>query len=263
MIPCMIRETMFVGIYRIGALVIIGAILLSSGCNSPSGPSESDDPSALRMISNNPHFEYYYDGLDQSRIQFVIDALERNYDRIISALTAINMPVVRAKIWIDENGFYNAMHEDLGRIFAGAKGYVMGPDELRLLLTHRGDINAVHEFVHCVSLQINETIANNPRWLWETVALYLSNDFIPPSSLYYMVAGNYPTIRELDSGYNVNQSVYQVGYVLGQYIVEKWGMNALRNLVLQNGDIEAVLEVSERDLEDGWHEWLELTYLHD
>lgn len=171
------------------------------------------------------------------------------------------MPVVRVKIWSDEAAFYAAMDEDLGGIFPGAKGYVMGADELRLLLTHKGSVTAVHEFVHCVSLHLNDTIGNNPRWLWETVALYISGEFIHPNSLIYMVEGNYPTIDILNSSYFSNQDIYEVGYVLGEYIVENWGIAALRNLILQNGDIDAVLGISVQVLETGWYDWLENKYL--
>jgi hypothetical protein len=138
----------------------------------------------------------------------------------------------------------------------------MGADELRLLLTNRGPVGAVHEFAHCVSMYLNDTIANNPRWLWETVAVYMSQDFVHPNSLSYMVEGNYPTIDQLNSSYYSNQDIYRVGYVLGEYIVENWGMAALRNLILQNGDIEAVLGISVQEFEDGWYDWLENTYLY-
>ena len=36
----------------------------------------------------------------------------------------------------------------------------------------------VHEFAHCVSLQVNPRIANNPRWLWESVAIYESRQSV-------------------------------------------------------------------------------------
>ena len=242
-------------------LVIMGVLFSFAGCKSNSGPTEQDSPSELRLIASTLHFEYYFDGPEQSQIQSVINALERNYDRIVTDLEAIGMPVVRAKIWSDESAFYAAMDDDLGRIFSGAKGYVMGADELRLLLTNRAPVNAVHEFVHCVSLHLNDTIANNPRWLWETVAQYMCQDFVHPNSLRYMVEGNYPTIDALNSSYSSNQDIYEVGYVLGEYIVENWGIASLRNLILQNGDIEAVLGISVHDLEVGWYEWLEIKYL--
>jgi hypothetical protein len=241
---------------------MVGILFSFAGCKSNVGPTEQDNQTVLKLITSTAHFEYYFDGEEQFRIQSVINALERNYDRIVSDLEAIGMPVVRAKIWSDEAAFYAAMKEDLGRIFNGARGYAMGADELRLLLTTRGPVGAVHEFAHCVSLHLNDTIANNPRWLWETVAVYMSQDFVHPNSLSYMVEGNYPTIALLNSSYYSNQDIYDVGYVLGEYIVENWGMAALRNLILQNGDIEAVLGISVQEFEDGWYDWLENKYLY-
>ena len=35
---------------------------------------------------------------------------------------------------------------------------------------------AVHEFAHGVSLHVNPRFGNNPRWLWEAVAIYEQAD---------------------------------------------------------------------------------------
>ena len=43
--------------------------------------------------------------------------------------------------------------------------------------------NTKHEFAHCVSLKINPAIGNNPRWLWQAVALYEANLPWDPSML--------------------------------------------------------------------------------
>jgi hypothetical protein len=53
-----------------------------------------------------------------------------------------------------------------------ANGYITGRDELRVVAVPQLDVNVVHEFCHAVSLSVSSTFANNPRWLWETVALY-------------------------------------------------------------------------------------------
>ena len=46
----------------------------------------------------------------------------------------------------------------------------------------------VHEFAHCASMRVNPAIANNPRWLWETVALYEAGQIVDPRTLPYMTA---------------------------------------------------------------------------
>jgi hypothetical protein len=134
----------------------------------------------MRLITSTSHFKYYYDGSDSGQIQAVIDALESNYDRIISDLGPVAMSPVSVKIWSEESDWYAVMQADLGRIFQGATGYAWDDKELRMLLTSRSRMVVVHEFVHCVSLALNASIANNPRWLWETVAVYESLDFFLP-----------------------------------------------------------------------------------
>jgi hypothetical protein len=52
-----------------------------------------------------------------------------------------------------------------------------------------------------------------------------------------------------------------VGYVLAEYIIEGWGMDALRELITTNGDVSAVLGMSVDELQQGWHRWIEARYL--
>jgi hypothetical protein len=112
-------------------------------------------------------------------------------------------------------------------------------------------------------MQINSTIPNNPRWLWEAVALYENDEFVNPRSLPYMVSGNYPTLDELNSDYNSgNQQIYSVGYVLLEYIVETWGMDEVIELIKSNGHISLVLGRTESEFEYGWYQYVEQTYFN-
>ena len=55
----------------------------------------------------------------------------------------------------------------------GATGYVTGREQARILFTSAAETEsvAVHEFAHIVSLFVVPNFANNPRWLWESVAI--------------------------------------------------------------------------------------------
>jgi hypothetical protein len=116
----------------------------------------------------------------------------------------------------------------------------------------------VHEFAHIVSMAVNASISNRPRWLWETVAQYESGSFIDPTRLEYMRAGRYPSIADLDAAWNTSSQVYEVGYVLGEFIVARWGQDGLVRLIRLNGDIPGALGVTTAELESGWH-----TFLHE
>jgi len=191
----------------------------------------------------------------------IADALESNYPRIAADLGGADLRVVTASVWTDAESFYRAMEATIGRRFEGANGYVSGPADLRVLDGPHVASSAVHEMVHCVTLRVNATIANNPRWLWETVATYENRDFVDPRDLSYMRSRSYPTIAQLNADYDNGRQVYEVGYVLGDFIVTRWGSDALVGLVQANGDIERVLGIGVGDFERRWYAFLEEKYL--
>jgi hypothetical protein len=65
-----------------------------------------------------------------------------------------------------------------------------------------------------------------------------------------------PTLKSLN---NSNQ-VYNVGYTIIEYVVEKWGRDKLPSLIKSYVDIEAVLKISESDFEKGWMEFVDEKY---
>jgi hypothetical protein len=150
------------------------------------------------------------------------------------------------------------MEELLGVRYAGADGYVYGAGEFHIRLVRDAAGNAVHEFSHVVSLNVNREFANNPRWLWEAVAIYEAQEFVDPKKVQYMVEGDYPTLSELNLGFGTGGNrIYSLGYILAEYVVEGWGMEALRGLIESNGNMISVLGVDIKEFENGWHEWLE------
>ena len=216
---------------------------------------------ATELDENN--FEYIlFDGLTLSDISEISEELETNQHQILNTLNVINMPIVTVKIWTNYDNFLHEMEADIGIRYTGATGYVFGKEELRIYYTNQAPITAIHEFVHLVSMQINETIPNNPRWLWEAVALYLTNDFIDPKSIPNMTSGEYPNLDELNTDYNSsNHSIYNVGYVLLEYIVQTWDMNTVIRLIETNGNIREVLEITVAEFELGWYSFIESEYL--
>jgi hypothetical protein len=219
-------------------------------------------PRSSTLREESEHFQFFFDGLSDAPIRPIAGALEENHDRVISDLGVASMPVVRVKVWRSTEGFYDEMVRLLGVRYSGADGYVYGGEELHVRLVNDAPIKAVHEFAHVVSLNLNPTFSNNPRWLWEAVALYEAGQFVPPSRLNYMARGDYPSIQELNSDFGTGgNKIYSVGYVLAEYIIEGWGMDALRELITTNGDVSAVLGMSVDELQQGWHRWIEARYL--
>jgi hypothetical protein len=140
-------------------------------------------------------------------------------------------------------------------------GYVTGPDQLRVLAVPAVARNATHELTHCVSLYLNPTIANNPRWLWESVALYENGELVDPRTLDYLVAGRPPTLAELDADVTSSRRVYEVGYTIGEFVVARGGQQALVGLIRANGDTGAVLGLSATAFVDDWLAFVRQRYL--
>lgn len=219
-------------------------------------------PRSSTLREESEHFQFFFDGLSDAPLRPIAEALEDNYDRIVSDLGGVSMPVVSVKVWRSREGFYDEMERLIGVRYPGADGYVYGGEELHVRLVDDAPIKAVHELAHAVSLSLNPTFANDPRWLWEAVAIYEAGQFVHPSRLSYMARGDYPSIQELNSGFGTGgNKIYSVGYVLAEYIVEGWGMDALRELIRANGDVSAVLDMSVEEFQQGWHGWVEARYL--
>ena len=235
-------------IKEIGVLLVFFVLLSSSAC------AQSSEPSRFNLV--------LHDSLEYNDVAHIMEALDANYDQIKLHFGITELPEITIQIWADEEHYQDAMEATLGMRFPGSRGYVTGDRELRLLYHRRlsAQKEAVHEFVHVVSLNVNPNFGNNPRWLWEAVAQYEAEEFRDPRDVDYMKEGNYPTLAQLNEGFNTGRSIYDVGYLLVAYIIDEWGSDALLELIKSNGDLEAVLSVDEQTFEKGWYQFVEARY---
>jgi len=210
------------------------------------------------------HFQILGDRAGAALLAGIGETLEAQYPRITSDLRVSGLPVTSVWVWQNSTSFHAHMQSTAGTVWQGATGWVPGPHTVSILASvgaeARAPGTAVHEFAHVVSIAVNSSIGNNPRWLWETVALYENGEFVDPTTLDYMRAGNYPSPADLDAAYNTSGRVYQVGYVLGEYIVQRWGLDGLVRLIQRNGDLGTAFGVTTAEFESGWHVFLHEKY---
>lgn len=210
-----------------------------------------------------PRFNYVlHDTLEQADVAHLVHALEENYKRVKDHFRVASLPTITVQIWAEEETYQQAMEERLGMRFPGSRGYVTGDSELRLLYHRRlsAQKEAVHEFAHVVSLNLNSNFGNNPRWLWEAVAMYAAEEFRKPNEVPELQNDSFPTLEELNTDFNSGRSIYDVGYVLVEYIVSNWGHDQLISLIQSNGAIEQTLGVSEAEFEAGWQRFVKNKY---
>jgi len=238
--------------------------VLSVGCkNIQTGPpihEKHNDASALP--GDTPAFAFVlYDGLTKEATEPIRLKLQGNARRILSDFQIVQPDTYRVYLWGTNDSYLAAQQQRIGTRYPGSTGYVMGSSSMGLLNVSNAANNAVHEYAHSMSLRINGSFGNNPRWYWEAVALYESGGFVDPKNISYLVNGTYPTLNELNSDFNAgNQKIYQVGYLLVEFIKAQWGINAVIGLIKQNGNIQAVLGKTNAEFETQWKQFVEIKY---
>jgi hypothetical protein len=244
---------------RVALIAIAAASAIGCGdrgtASSPTATAE-----ALELRVQTAHFRVLAGTAPESALRAAADRLEAEYPRILQDLGLSSTPVMTVRIWQDEASYFAELTRYFGVRYQAA-GYVTGPTELRLLNTPQLPVNAVHEFVHAASLSVNPRFGNNPRWFWETVALYENGEFVNPASVDYIVRGVFPTLQQLNADPNAGTGIYQLGYVFGDFIVLRWGRTAFLRLIETNADLPAVLGVSTAEFEAAWQSYLRQRYL--
>jgi hypothetical protein len=245
-------------------LLAVGAVLLGCGGGPPSLP---EPPSPLAFASHaSAHFTFRYTPLDAATVAATAAAVEAHHARILGDLGLDQAPLVTVTLYPDPESFRNAVVPLVGNVPSFASGLVTGPADIHVLspnLASRwaygdGLTAIVHEFAHCASMRVNPSIPNNPRWLWEAVALYEAGQILDPRGLPYMAAHRPPTLAELNR--IENTAIYEVGGLIGQFVAETWGRAALRDLVRTGGAVQSVLGVDEAAFASRWFEYARERY---
>ena len=243
------------------AVVFTLAVLsICCGGGTASSPTAIDLGERLTLRVQTAHFQIFGGTSPDTTLRGAANRLEAEYSRILGNLGVSSHPVVTVRIWQDAASYYNELTRYFGTRYQ-AGGYITGPTELRLLAGGNLDTDVVHEFVHAVSLDVNPRFGNNPRWLWEAVALYENGEFVHPRLIESVARGNFPTLQQLNADVNTDTQIYQLGYMLGEFIVSRWGRPALIRLIETNADLPGVLGVSTAEFEAAWQSYVRQRYL--
>jgi len=240
------------------AIAIVFASTACGGNSGPTTPTAAAENLELRLQTD--HFRVFDGTTSAASLRSAADRLEAEHERIKTELGLSTLPTITVRIWQDETTYFNELARYFGVRYQAA-GYITGPGELRLLANPSLDVNVVHEFVHAASLSINPQFGNNPRWFWETVALYENGELVDPRRVDFIVRGAFPTLQQMNVDPNGGTQIYQVGYVLGEFIVSTWGRPAFLRLIQTNADLQSVLGVSAAEFESAWQSYVRQRYL--
>ena len=70
-----------------------------------------------------------------------------------------------------------------------------------------------------------------------------------------------PTLDQLNADFAVTRQIYEVGYLIGEFVVARFGQAALTQLIRANGDTAAVLGLSAQAFQDAWYAYVRERYL--
>lgn len=226
------------------------------------------------------HFVILYQGIYQKEAQDIADNLEGHYGRIRTNLGDPDHNIIRVVVHPSQEDF----NKETGLLNSGANGTSRGPNEFHFIWTNWFNSifpndpikTAIHEFTHCVQLNIlikdaqsKWTIAENedfdkvfeenfineyPQWFWEALCDFEAG-MVNTISVKYGMKKNL-RLKEL----NNNNQIYNVGYTIIDYIVAKWGKDKLPTLITSYVDLEKVLGVSESEFEKGWAAFVKQKY---
>ncbi|HZM49386.1 MAG TPA: hypothetical protein VFE68_02805 [Vicinamibacteria bacterium] len=249
---------------RRGRLWLVAWTLAAAGgCGGEgtSGPSASSSTlESLVPRAHTVHFDVHAGLASEATVAEIAAALESRYGRVTADLETGEVPRITVEVWSDEASFFTEMERFLGRRFSGATGYVTGPSVLRVLAVPQVARNATHEMSHAISLHVNPTFGNRPRWLWESVALYENGELVDPRSISYLVQGRFPTLTELDADPNAGRQVYEVGYLIGEFVVARAGREGLLRLIRAHGDVGVLGFASPAAFESEWTAFVRARY---
>jgi hypothetical protein len=215
-------------------------------------------------IYKTKHFQIFYTKLDNKNIKEIADSVENNYTRIITNLKSTELQIISIHYYTDTANFRKAMN-------FGPKvpAWVIGithPDSAIYMLSPNAPSEdyqpmirgTIHEFAHCVSGHINPTIINKPRWLWEAVAIYESNQTSDPRLLTYLINQKPPTLIELND--LSKPYIYEVGYFIAEYLVEIKGNGVLNALIKNNGNIQQTFNMNDEEFTKQWFAFVKKKY---
>lgn len=216
--------------------------------------------SELSEVNETQRFRIHYNPVDTGVISDVVQTLDKHYDRILKDYRIKKMPKTEIFIYPSADDYHAAInYPNAPAWMIGSatidKFSIVSPRNAGPSFTYEEVLKGVvHEFMHCVHIHLvknnlGKARNNDGRWLWESLACYEGNQFVDPKSIGYVVNNNFPSLEALNGG-DQQEKIYQVGFVITEFIKSEWGMQGLIRLIKSNADIKETFRVTEEEFEN-------------
>jgi hypothetical protein len=240
-------------------------LMLAFWTNEPKNPRDKGGTwnTTIKTVAD-ARFEYkLYDGLGPENVKPIMEHLSQQVERIAADLDVdLDDNKITIHILDKKENYLYLQKVNFGITFPGSTSFIINPHELVILNVNNAKEEAEHELAHALSLNIREDFGNEPRWLWEAVSIYEAREFRDPKKVSYLAEGNFPTIDELNSELSgQTNKIYNVGYVLTDFIVSNYGKKELISLIKNRGKIEDTFGISNAQFEAQWKQYVTKKYL--
>lgn len=237
------------------------AVELIKVSDTPDALNKGD--SLLSRKKSTRHFIFLFSDVDTVTVDTLAATLESSYQKIVTDFNIKGLPVITVRIYPTAESFHNGIN------FPGAPPNILatafGKNDARMISPHavtakEGAMlthHIAHEFVHCVHLNIDYA-PNNPRWLWEGIAMYESGWFMNPAEIDVIKNNTFPSLMSLNNGLE-----YELGYVIMEAIHDLWGFNTILDLIKKRGDTNACLQISQEEFDRRVFNHIYQKYIHN
>lgn len=244
-------------------ILLIGALISCSNKDTTVTTVAPLEPIPYPYESD--HFTFFYTSYDSLYMHDIADSVENNYERILGDLLTDSVVKTTVHFYSTHEDLANAVSYIVPNLPAWAIGLATAKDTIHMMAPKHPEQNyefmlivLVHEFTHCVTLNMKPNFGNNPRWLWEAIDLYEAGQFVHPNQLPYMVNHNPPSLSQLNN-FN-NAQIYEVGFLLAEYIVLNWDRQHLKDMILSNGNTLQTLGLTYLEFQFNWFEFVKNRY---
>jgi hypothetical protein len=226
-------------ISRIRRLGVVLSIGLLATCSPVTGSDNDNNLEFLEKSTEN--FVFVYTRSDSPTIDALAASMEAQLARLMTKLQVDSLPTITVVLYPSRATFQEANNTDfwVPAVSRRTRIEMISPNAPNQVFELWPDTRAEHMLTHIVSYGVNDDSGNNPRWLWESLALYESGQKTAASAIEFFKPGAQPALSQLNGGYRT--PIFDVGYYLGEFLETRWGVQGIIDLIEEEGDLPAVL----------------------
>ena len=235
-------------IKRLCIVICVLTLILFTSCETPSAfeteqttesnqiqqttkTTEFEESENIEQTTESEHFVIYYSEKDADLVDYIIDGLENNYERITSILQVELSEKSEIYVYYD----FETFHKDVVKPNWTTGVYYDG--QIRILVWDEQGVPfdyedmgkvAVHEFVHLAAASVNK---NAPAYLNEGLATFLAeqDEWAKETAIFAIQNNHFPSVEQLYR-MSADEGLYTYGYLYVKYIVYEYGYEYLLEL---------------------------------